>query len=151
MPTLLIIDRTQADVDNLKALLKKASMTAAELATFNDSHKGSYNYTDYNRVGKAVKELADHLTENGYSVSVTAKSDWTEADNLTAADRAAYLADLNALKDIFFGTTPLPSEWSNITFEDANNAEKLLLEIAYNINCMQSSFVYSGESYAGEF
>lgn len=150
----LITDRTQADVDALKALLQKgiSNMTSAEKLGFNMAlSKGGYNYTDYNRVGLAVAELAGMLNDNGISVSVTAKSDWTERDNITASDRAAYLADLNALKDAFYGTIELPEAWENLTFEDANNAEKLLLEIEWNIYCMLAGFIYSGEYACGEY
>ena len=152
MAATLITDRTQADVDALKALLKKdiQSMTLAELAVFTAPHKGAYSYADYNRVGEAVEDLAEILELNGIGVSVTAKTDWTPTDNITQSDRATYLADLNALKDAFYGTTELPTAWENITFEDANNAEKLLLEIAQNVYCMQASFTYSGEVYSGE-
>ena len=154
MPLSLITNRTQADVDALKALLKKgiSGMTSAELTSFvSTEHKGSYSYTDYNRVGAAVAELAGVLNDNGYSVSVTAKSDWTESDNLPATARAAFLADLETLKTAFYGTTALPDAWENITFEDANNAERLLIEIEWNIYCMLASFIYSGEAFCGEF
>lgn len=150
----LITDRTQADVDALKSLLRKgaAGMTASERLGFSMAlNRGAYNYTDYNRVGAAVAELAGMLNANGYAVSVTAKSDWTEDDNIAGADRAAYLADLEALKEVFYGTTALPDAWENITFEDANNVEKLLLEIEWNIYCMLASFIYSGEAFCGEF
>lgn len=148
----LVVDRAQADVDALKALLRKGiqNMTPAELAAFSAPHKGGYCYADYNRVGQAVAELALMLNDNGYSVTVTAKSDWTVADNITASDRAAYLADLNAIKNALCGAAELPLVWESIAFEDANNAERVLLEVEWNIYCMLAGFTYSGEVYSGE-
>jgi hypothetical protein len=126
-------------------------MTAEELAIFNSPHKGAYSYTDYNRVGEAMTELQGLLSGIGITVTITARTDWAATDNITATDRAAYLADLNTIKDAFYGTTELPEAWDKITLEDANNVEKMLLEIEWNIYCMLASVIYAGEAVSGEF
>lgn len=67
----LITDRTVSDSDTLKALLGKpmAEWTAEELTAFNRAvMKGSYNYTDLNRVDACLEDLVARLGRLGYSV-----------------------------------------------------------------------------------
>lgn len=148
-----ITDRTQADVDKLKALFKKglAGMTTAEKALINSGHKGGFGWADYNRIGSAIQELAGLLNNLGYAVAVTARDDWAEGESPNATARAALLVDLNALKNKLYGTFLLPAMWEYLTFEDANNAERLLLQIEKNIYAIGASYVFCGEAYAGEF
>lgn len=65
----LITDRSQSDVDALRALLArgKAKWTAEELAEFNLARsKGAYNYTDLNRVTQAMDYINEQLVGYGY-------------------------------------------------------------------------------------
>lgn len=65
----LITDRTQADLDALRALLSTpmADWTAEQLAEFNRAaSKGAYNYTDLNRVTACMDYLNEVLTGLGY-------------------------------------------------------------------------------------
>lgn len=65
----LVTDRSQADVDSLRALLARgaANWTAEELSEFNLARsKGAYNYTDLNRVTEAMDYLNDRLVGYGY-------------------------------------------------------------------------------------
>lgn len=65
----LITDRTQADLDALRALLSTpmADWTAEQLAEFNLAvSKGAYNYTDLNRVTACMDYLNEVLTGLGY-------------------------------------------------------------------------------------
>ena len=68
----LITDRTQADVDAVKALRKKrlSDMTEAERDSWLAGMKGAYNALDFNRVQEAMEEIAEMLTERGYATSV---------------------------------------------------------------------------------
>jgi hypothetical protein len=127
----VVIDRTAIDV-------------------INKTEKGFYNHTDLNRVGHNVDYLSGMLNGYGYSVTVTPKKDWTIEDIPRASDMAQYLADLNALKDKFYGMTPLPESMSKIDYEDANNIEKLLLEIETYINRMIEGFRFCGTFYSGQ-
>lgn len=64
----LITDRARSDSDTLKALLKKplAEWTAAERTAFNTAVlKGSYDYTDLNRVDACMEDLVARLTQVG--------------------------------------------------------------------------------------
>ena len=60
----LITDRSQSDVDALRALLSrgKANWTAEQLAAFNQAaSKGAYNYTNLNRVTQCMEYINKRL------------------------------------------------------------------------------------------
>ena len=111
---------------------------------------GYYNAEDLNRVGDAVQYLADLLNGYGYAVSVSPKTDWTVSDIPRTANMAQYLTDINTIKTKFYGTTELPASMSGIDYTDANNIEKLLLEIETYINRMIDGFRYCGTFYSGQ-
>lgn len=126
----LITDRTLSDVQN-------------------KTDKGYCNASDLNRVGAAVQYLADLLNGYGYPVTVNPKVNWTASDIPAVTQMTAYLADLATLKAAFYGTVVLPSTMSNLTHEQANNIESLLLEIETNINGMTAAFRHSGAIISG--
>lgn len=174
----LITDRTQADVNRAKELNKKvydafASIVAAavdadtliepmavieatlseeEFAEWKAGLKGAYNYTDLNRVGAAVDEIAAFLKglpdelkayrkaeEVYYSdnflvteydpkkVSVAPKLDWTMTDPVTPAAVAAYLKDIKNIRDVLpDGCPAVPENLKLFTYTKANDIEKIL-------------------------
>jgi len=126
-----ITDRTKADVINQTA-------------------KGSYDYTDLNRVGTNIAYIAGLLNTYGYAVAVSPKTDWTISDIPTPTQMAQYVADLTAIKNRFYGTTSLPSAMDNLTFTDANNIELLLAEIETYINRMIAGFRQCGTFKCGQ-
>ena len=66
----LITNRTQADVDELKSILAVPleNWSAETLAEFNLARsKGSYNYTDLNRVTQAMDYINEQLVGYGYA------------------------------------------------------------------------------------
>ncbi len=110
----------------------------------------AYNAADLNRVGEAVAYIADLLNGYGYAVTVSPKTDWTRGDIPRVTDMTAYLADLNALKAAFYGTTELPADMDDLTAEGANNIERLLLEIETYINRMIAGFRKCGTFKSGQ-
>lgn len=67
----LITDRARSDSDTLKALLSKpmAEWTAEERTAFNTAMlKGSYDYTDLNRVDACMEDLVARLNRAGCNV-----------------------------------------------------------------------------------
>ena len=67
----LITDRARSDSDTLKALLEKplAEWTEAERTAFNTAMlKGSYDYTDLNRVDACMEDLVARLNRAGCNV-----------------------------------------------------------------------------------
>ena len=66
----LITDRSQTDLDSLQSLLSipMSQWTQEQLAEFNlIRSKGSYNYTDLNRVTEAMEYINDRLSWYGYT------------------------------------------------------------------------------------
>ena len=67
----LITDRARSDSDTLKTLLSKpmAEWTAEERTAFNGAvMRGSYDYTDLNRVGNCLEDLVARLNRVGCNV-----------------------------------------------------------------------------------
>lgn len=155
----LITDRTQADVARAKYLTglwdpeQGWTGTPEELAEWLDGLKGAYNASDLNRVGAAVRYVSDRLTGCGYLVQVAPKTDWTVADIPTAAQLAAYLADVAELRGklAVLPTTPeTPVDMIGLTYTEANDIEKILEDVDRLITLMMQSYYYSGELFAGE-
>lgn len=68
----LVTDRKQSDVAYVKQLISKiveGTATEAELAEWKSfTLKGSYNYTDFNRVNAAMEQLKAQLDGYGYAI-----------------------------------------------------------------------------------
>lgn len=130
----LIIDRTQYHVTLLNRLRKKpwSKMTASEQeAWYGEAAKGAYNYTDLNRVEAAAAELAEML-----GLSLVTKTDWTLWDIPTTSDMDRYLSNIVAIRDACPGEAEfpdLPSTMNSLTYESANNIEKVLMQVHQNI------------------
>lgn len=85
--------------------------------------KGAYNYTDLNRVENAVKELSEKL-----GLTLTTKTDWAMWDIPRSSDMERYLANVKAIREYIGSSTELPDSMDNLTYTDANNIEKILVE-----------------------
>lgn len=127
----LITDRTQNDVKYVTTIRNKiidGSITSSELVEWNNGLKGSYNYTDLNRVGNAVSTIVAELNDVGYIIMLNPKTDWALGDIPTPAQMTTYLSNIVAIKSILDLDKALPSSMNKISYEDANHIEELLLE-----------------------
>lgn len=149
----LITDRTQADVDAAIAALERIEAgngTDADTALLLDN-KGSYNYTDLNRVAGAVQYVAEELAANGYAVTIVARQGWTESDIPTQADIDQYLSDIEAIRSALPlppsapSTPTMPLDWSK-----ANDIESILLLVDTLLQSISQNWVYAGDVYSGE-
>ena len=108
------------------------------------ARKGSYNYSDLNRVEKAVEEIAE-----SFGLELTTKTDWNEWDIPKQSDMERYLGNVAAIARMVplpAGMPVLPSSMSGLTYTAANDIERILSEV-YTM----SAFIYrSGEIYSGE-
>lgn len=130
----LITDRTQQDVTN-------------------GTEKGSYNASDLNRVGSAMVYLRDKFNDNGYSVSISPKTDWRKADVPTDTSMAFYLECVRLFRDILSlpsDTPEAPEAMKNLTYTTANNIEKILEAVDSMLAKSISFLYYSGDIYSGE-
>nr|DAE47306.1 MAG TPA: hypothetical protein [Caudoviricetes sp.] len=151
----LITDRTQADVDRVRQLAQKGfgNMTADEKTEWLSGLKGAYNASDLNRVGAAVAYVAGRLTGYGYVVSVSPRQDWQVSDIPTQESMTAYLADVAALRaalTVAAGTPEVPEDMDQLTWQEANDIEQILVDVDELLTRMAAAWFYSGELYAGE-
>lgn len=133
----LITDRTESD-----ALL--------------GNEKGTYSYTDLNRVETAVTQIAKQITTLGFALSLQTKTDWSLPENFsvktwpTESQMIRYLQNIAEIKKLFIIPTQIPETMEKLDWNGANNIEKVL-QIAFSrIMGIKQSYRYSGEIYAGE-
>lgn len=145
----LITDRTQADYDRAVSLAEKglSGMTADELAEYRTGMKGAYNAADLNRVGQALKYLQEELNGYGYAVTVNAKTNWTASNIPTEAEMTTYLNNVAAIRRVLevLATTPeVPGTMQKLTWQRANDIEKILADVQAVINQVVAGFRRSG-------
>lgn len=153
----LITDRTEADRIRVRELKQKilkgkgvSALTAEEQTEYFGNPKGAYNYTDLNRVGNAVTEVASLYHDGGYSVSVNPKNDWVVSDIPTPEQMQTYLGDVEAIRTVAELSLPLPYTMDRLTPEGANQIERVLIE-AYDAGLkMTRDWLFSGEFDAGD-
>lgn len=154
----LITDRTQADLDKLRAILGRfaaGTQTAADWTAINGpNQRGAYNYTDLNRVGAAVALLTESLSGQGYHLTTSPRTDWAEADIPTATPMGTYLTDVGTIFRARLVQEPyitLPSNMAGLTIPGMNSIEWALVCVDAVTPVVRKSYIYSGEAYAGEF
>ena len=157
--TTLITDRTAADFQHWEYLRDKGfkNMTEAERSEWlSGSLKGSYHSTDLNRVGEVLNYLHDRLDNAGYmsySTTFTAKTNWTISSVPTAEDLKHYLKSVSNIREAmaqFETTPPAPTYTGALNIEEANNIEKILIDVETLINNMIAARFYCGDLYSGE-
>lgn len=89
--------------------------------------KGAYNYSDLNRVERAVAEISDRR-----GLGLVTKTNWTAWDKPTESDMSRYLGNIATIRGfVSAGNIPLaPASMNGFTYEHANNIE-LILNAAY--------------------
>lgn len=155
----LITDRTAADVAEAKRLRDK--LIAGEALTDEDSARyfaglrGCYNASDMNRVGAAVRYVANRLNAEGYGAYVSPKTDWQMEDIVRQNDWNKYLDEVRHLrrKLTLMRTTPqiTDSMYSGLkSYAEANAIEQILVDLDIAITCIIRNYIFSGEVFAGE-
>ena len=151
----LITDRTQSDVSYVARLAAKgwSGMTEDERSQWLIGLKGAYNATDLNRVGNAVTYVAGRLEEAGYAPDIDPKIDWTIPDIPTKSQMETYLDNVRALRNAF--TVPdsvpqVPADMEGLTYQEANDIERIILAIDALITNIINAYFYSNEVYSGE-
>lgn len=145
----LITDRTQADVERVKALAAKgfAGMTTDEQAEWLAGMKGAYNAADLNRVGTALNYLADRLGAIcGRSITWSAKTDWAVTDIATASQAAEYRQHIQDIRDAltYPADTPDAPSLNHLTYESANDIERILTLCETLIDNIMKAFRFTG-------
>ena len=154
----LVTDRTAADLARWLDLRNKgyAKMTEAERAEWDAGNmKGAYNVSDLNRVGAALNYLRDRLAEASYmsQVAFVAKTGWAVTDIPTASNLSDYLRYVAAIREALaqFATTPAtPTNTGGLDYQEANDIEKILVDVDQLITNMLTARYFCAELYSGE-
>ena len=128
----LIYDRTQADVNDAKALISKYMrgevLDGYEQEMWERGLRGCYNTSDVNRVEYHTRELQNILNANGYNIQIDTQL-WAKPDIMRYSDIVRYLGNINAILDAFGRSANAPKlpgidRW--IDYIAANDIEKIL-------------------------
>ena len=155
----LVTDRAGSDVLRWFELRNKGyeNMTAEERAEWDAGNmKGAYNVSDLNRVGSALNYIRDRLADTGYMhpAAYTAKMNWTAAGIPTASDLSTLLSHVRTARGAFavMSSTPrVPENVGGLSYIDANNIEKILVDLDRLITNMLAARPFCGELYSGEY
>lgn len=112
-----------------------------------------YNVSDLNRVGEAVRYLAERFTGYGYAVTVNPKTDWTEDNVPTRKQLETYrrnIAELRRQLTVMAATPETPETMRALNYIKANNIERILQDLDTLITNMEQAWFFSGDLYAGE-
>ena len=148
----MIFNRTQADVDIAITLRKK--LQAGQ--SLNDSEKaiierGTCTISMLNRVENKQVELSRILNEMAYTITIENKTDWAYTDIFTYQDHQRLLNNLDKLKEAYFSYTSTPKAPTYMFgYRQANDIEKILVDIENMINDMTSRFRECGTFECGE-
>lgn len=77
---------------------------------------------------------------------------WTKEDIPLPAEMAEHLARVQAVRNVFPslpGLPEVPPDMDRLNFEEANDIERLLLQVDRAITAIPQSRVYSGEFTSG--
>lgn len=106
--------------------------------------RGSYNYSDLNRVEAAVKDLAARS-----SIALETKTDWAMWDVPTKSDMDRYISNIASIRRLcghLKDTPEAPTSMAKLTYSAANDIEKILVDANHALDY----YYRSGEIYSGE-
>lgn len=103
--------------------------------------KGAYNYSDLNRVERAVAEIAETL-----GISLATKTNWAMWDVPRSSDMERYLYNIKVLRNAISSDIELPENMNRLTYDVANNLESILVAIYEDMqHSVQCAEVFCGE------
>lgn len=117
------------------------------------TRKDHYEIEDLNRVGEAMQYVAARLRSCGWDVDVSPRTDWKWTDRVTLAEAQRYLRNLHKIGDalvLFAHTPPLPGDERPFNAEEANNIEKILLDVEAMVQLTIDGYLFSDDLYSGE-
>ena len=112
-----------------------------------------YNASNLNRVGAAVQYVAERFAAQGYTVTVSPKTDWLASDIPTVSELETYrqnIATLRALIAVMPTTPEAPETMRFLDYIKANDIERILLDLDTLLTNAALAWYQSGEIYAGE-
>lgn len=151
----LAIDREQSDVEYAAEMRSKGvdGMTDKELERWLEGLKGTYNAADLNRVETAVEYVSEKLASVGIHLGLSVRKNWAMEDLPHQSDMQRYLGNVQKIRDSIMVTVDTPeltTSMNNLTYEEANDIEKVLMHVNILLENMMKAWFYSDEIYAGE-
>lgn len=119
----------------------------------NRTYAVSYNHADINRVESAVRELAYRLNAAGCIVLAATKTDWAMEDIYTVVDMERYRKNIATIRSALtiLPTTPqTPDSMRFLTWAQANDIERILVDVEWLLDRMPFAFRHSGTSFSGQ-
>ena len=113
--------------------------------------KGVYSYTDLNRVETAVQEISQEM-----ALGLVTKTNWNLPAIFSAKEwpvesqMKRYLGNVAAIRKYFAISIPIPTSMERLTWQGANNIERVLEKAMESMEGVKQTYRYSGEFYAGE-
>lgn len=151
----LVFDRTQQDVDRMVEMLKLTyeKLSEEQKAEW-DSHrsKGSWNYTDANRVSVYINYLIEWLNSVGYYITdgTLVYDSWKSSDNFYTDSLQRIIDALNKLIGYIDSSISKFGYVTSFNYTYANELERVLAQLyEFSLNHERSLF-YCGEVYCGE-
>ena len=158
----MIFDRTQSVIDTARVIRNTKvkfdpitfqptnldELTPTELETVN---KGTFNYTDLNRIETKQEELKNLFNDMGYwNTSITNKA-WGENDIFNVNEFQRILNNTNVLRNAFFVYKSTPNTPPvSYHYNDINALEKILHDLDVMINDIKSNYRECGTFECGE-
>lgn len=115
------------------------------------NEKGVYSYTDLNRVETAVKQISEIMV-----LGLSTKTDWGLSDLFSVnewpveSQMKRYLDNVESIRKYFRLSIPIPLTMERLTWQGANNIERILEKALVSAEGVKQTYRYSGEFYAGE-
>ena len=128
-------------------------MSIIDTLITNRTRAGYYDITDLNRVGKAMRYVAARLRACGWDVVVTPRTDWVWTERATPAAAKRYLNNLRKIRKalaLFANTPDVPDGKRPFTAEEANDIEKILIDVEDMVQRTMQCWYFCGDLYAGE-
>ena len=104
-------------------------------------------------MGAAVEYVANRLREYGYAVNVQPKTDWIAGEDPTPEELEIYRGNVAALRAVLpvgKSTPETPNSMERLTYQKANDLERILLDIDRLITNITLAWFYAGEVFSGE-
>lgn len=141
----MITNRTAQDVELAKTLrLKLQAGQDLTLSETEQIERGSCTITMLNRIESKMQELADILNGYSYQNHIETK-EWQVTELLDYPNYWRILNNLHKLKNAYYAyqTTPLTPQYM-YGYKEANDIEKILVDIENMINDMVGRFKICG-------
>lgn len=153
--TVLVTDRTAEDVLRWKTLHDKGweAMTPEEQAEWVGGMKGSYNYTDMNRVEGFVESLETRFLKKGINLALSTKTDWARTSWPTKSDMNRYFRNIAAIRSavgVELDFPAAPTTGTLLDYKKANDIEKILQVVDNWLSRVEANQMYAGDLYLGE-